>query len=68
MLFTEQSLAMKLISYMINRLEAGQITYDGLTFITVRGAGHQVPSYAPKRDLELVRHFLANKKLPSVAF
>nr|XP_034897808.1 serine carboxypeptidase-like 34 [Populus alba] len=37
-------------------------------FITVRGAGHQVPSYAPKRALQLVRHFLANKKLPSVAF
>eukprot|EP00258_Populus_trichocarpa_P040174 XP_024456193.1 serine carboxypeptidase-like 34 [Populus trichocarpa] len=53
-----------------NHREVGgwTITYDGLTFITVRGAGHQVPTYAPKRALQLVRHFLANKKLPSVAF
>ncbi|KAH8507965.1 hypothetical protein H0E87_010208 [Populus deltoides] len=53
-----------------NHREVGgwTITYDGLTFITVRGAGHQVPTYAPKRALQLVGHFLANKKLPSVAF
>ncbi|KAK6931736.1 Peptidase S10, serine carboxypeptidase, partial [Dillenia turbinata] len=44
------------------------IEYDGLTFITVRGAGHQVPTYAPKRSLQLVRHFLANKKLPEAPF
>ncbi|KAK6931735.1 Peptidase S10, serine carboxypeptidase [Dillenia turbinata] len=44
------------------------IEYDGLTFITVRAAGHQVPTYAPKRSLQLVRHFLANKKLPEAPF
>ncbi|KAL3591715.1 hypothetical protein D5086_010355 [Populus alba] len=49
-----------------NHREVGGWT--NYTFITVRGAGHQVPSYAPKRALQLVRHFLANKKLPSVAF
>ncbi|KAH1158409.1 hypothetical protein AAZX31_11G098200 [Glycine max] len=41
------------------------IAYDGLTFVTIRGAGHQVPTFTPKQALQLVRHFLANKKLPS---
>ncbi|KAL1362281.1 hypothetical protein HN51_010546 [Arachis hypogaea] len=40
------------------------IKYDGLTFVTVRGAGHQVPTFRPKQALQLIRHFLENKKLP----
>ncbi|KAJ8769880.1 hypothetical protein K2173_008962 [Erythroxylum novogranatense] len=44
------------------------IVYDGLMFVTVRGAGHQVPTFKPKESLQLVRHFLANKKLPSKPF
>ncbi|XP_030526771.2 serine carboxypeptidase-like 34 isoform X1 [Rhodamnia argentea] len=44
------------------------IEYDGLTFVTVRGAGHQVPTFAPERSLQLAKHFLANKKLPSAPF
>ena len=40
------------------------IVYDGLTFVTIRGAGHQVPTFTPKQALQLVRHFLVNKKLP----
>uniref|UniRef100_A0A7N0VKN4 Carboxypeptidase n=1 Tax=Kalanchoe fedtschenkoi TaxID=63787 RepID=A0A7N0VKN4_KALFE len=40
------------------------IEYNGLMFVTVRGAGHQVPTFAPKRALQLVNHFLADKKLP----
>ncbi|XP_068645712.1 serine carboxypeptidase-like 34 [Aristolochia californica] len=42
--------------------------YDGLTFVTVRGAGHEVPIFAPKRSRQIIRHFLANKKLPSNPF
>ncbi|KAF8022273.1 hypothetical protein BT93_G2426 [Corymbia citriodora subsp. variegata] len=39
--------------------------YEGdLTFVTVRGAGHQVPSYQPKRALSLISHFLAGSLLP----
>ncbi|KAL3732643.1 hypothetical protein ACJRO7_029311 [Eucalyptus globulus] len=39
--------------------------YEGeLTFATVRGAGHQVPSYQPKRALSLISHFLAGSRLP----
>ncbi|KAL0413676.1 UNVERIFIED_CONTAM: Serine carboxypeptidase-like 40 [Sesamum radiatum] len=39
--------------------------YEGnLTFATVRGAGHQVPSYQPARALSLIMHFLAGTDLP----
>ncbi|KAK4424913.1 Serine carboxypeptidase-like 40 [Sesamum alatum] len=39
--------------------------YEGnLTFATVRGAGHQVPSYQPARALSLIMHFLAGTELP----
>ncbi|KAF6164818.1 hypothetical protein GIB67_017144 [Kingdonia uniflora] len=44
------------------------IIYDGLTFVTVRAAGHQVPTFAPKQSLQLIKHFLANQKMPSVEF
>ncbi|XP_056164343.1 serine carboxypeptidase-like 40 isoform X3 [Syzygium oleosum] len=40
--------------------------YEGdLTFVTVRGAGHEVPSYQPKGALSLISHFLAGSLLPS---
>ncbi|XP_066391400.1 serine carboxypeptidase II-3-like isoform X2 [Miscanthus floridulus] len=35
-----------------------------LSLVTVRGAGHEVPSYQPKRALVLVQNFLAGKTLP----
>jgi len=41
------------------------MVYDGLTFVTIRGAGHEVPTYTPKPALQMLRHFLANKQLPS---
>ncbi|XP_059633362.1 serine carboxypeptidase-like 34 [Cornus florida] len=44
------------------------IMYDGLMFVTVRGAGHEVPSFKPWKALQLISHFLANKKLPSAPF
>lgn len=40
--------------------------YEGnLTFATVRGAGHQVPSFQPVRALALIKHFLAGTPLAS---
>nr|CAB3504293.1 unnamed protein product [Digitaria exilis] len=44
------------------------VVYDGLTFVTVRGAGHMVPSTQPEQALELFKHFLANTNLPSKPF
>ncbi|RWR91217.1 serine carboxypeptidase 24 [Cinnamomum micranthum f. kanehirae] len=38
--------------------------YHGLTFATVRGAGHEVPLFQPKRAFRLFRSFLAGKELP----
>lgn len=36
---------------------------EGLTFSTVRAAGHMVPFAQPKRALDLFHNFLANRKL-----
>nr|KYP68419.1 Serine carboxypeptidase-like 35 [Cajanus cajan] len=38
----------------------------GLTFATIRGAGHQVPVFAPDQALALVSHFLSSETLPSL--
>ncbi|XP_042404202.1 serine carboxypeptidase-like 34 [Zingiber officinale] len=54
-----------------DRQEVGgwRIVYDqGLTFVTIRGAGHEVPTFAPRQPRQLVRAFLANKQLPSSPF
>ncbi|XP_021892585.1 serine carboxypeptidase-like 40 [Carica papaya] len=34
------------------------VDYEGLTFVTVRGAGHEVPSYQPERSLTMISSFL----------
>ncbi|KAH9790465.1 Carboxypeptidase [Citrus sinensis] len=39
--------------------------YEGLTFVTVRGAGHFVPSYQPKRALVMIASFLQGILPPS---
>ncbi|XP_016475411.2 LOW QUALITY PROTEIN: serine carboxypeptidase-like 40 [Nicotiana tabacum] len=41
-----------------------QVYKGDMTFATVRGAGHQVPSYEAARSLSLVMHFLAGTDLP----
>ncbi|KAB1225987.1 Serine carboxypeptidase 24 [Morella rubra] len=38
--------------------------YNGLTFATVRGAGHEVPLLQPRRAFNLFSSFLAGKELP----
>ncbi|ONK68926.1 uncharacterized protein A4U43_C05F17470 [Asparagus officinalis] len=38
--------------------------YEGLTFATVRGAGHEVPLFQPKRAFQLFRSFLTGNPLP----
>ncbi|KAH7669227.1 Peptidase S10 serine carboxypeptidase protein [Dioscorea alata] len=40
------------------------IDYWGMTFATVYGAGHQVPTFAPRQSLLLLRFFLYGEPLP----
>ncbi|TVU18521.1 hypothetical protein EJB05_34625 [Eragrostis curvula] len=39
--------------------------YKGLTLVTVRGAGHEVPLHRPRQALILFQHFLQGKSMPS---
>eukprot|EP01018_Ginkgo_biloba_P005827 Gb_35188 [translate_table: standard] len=38
--------------------------YKGLTFVTVRGAGHEVPLHQPRKALILFKSFLEGKPMP----
>ncbi|KAL6534797.1 Serine carboxypeptidase 24 [Orobanche gracilis] len=38
--------------------------YEGLTFATIRGAGHEVPLFEAKRAFDLFRTFLSGKNFP----
>ncbi|XP_038979108.1 serine carboxypeptidase 1-like [Phoenix dactylifera] len=40
------------------------VAYKGLTFVTVRGAGHEVPSYQPEKALVMISAFLKGKLPP----
>lgn len=40
--------------------------YKGLTFATVRGAGHEVPLFKPRAAFKLLQSFLAGKPLPKL--
>lgn len=40
--------------------------YAGLTFVSVRGAGHEVPLHRPKLALALIKAFLAGTSMPSL--
>ena len=43
---------------------SGYVTkYKGLTFCTVKGAGHEVPRYRPKEAYYMFKQFLNNEKL-----
>ncbi|XP_051150120.1 serine carboxypeptidase 24-like [Andrographis paniculata] len=39
--------------------------YEGVTFATVRGAGHEVPLIQPRRGFVLFKSFLSGKYLPN---
>lgn len=39
--------------------------YKGLTFVTVRGAGHEVPLHRPKQALVLFKSFLSGRPMPT---
>nr|CAD1839814.1 unnamed protein product [Ananas comosus var. bracteatus] len=40
--------------------------YKGLTYVTVLGAGHEVPLHRPRQALILFMHFLHNNPMPSL--
>jgi len=39
--------------------------YKGLTMVTVRGAGHEVPLHRPRQAFILFSSFLQNKSMPT---
>nr|CAB3476187.1 unnamed protein product [Digitaria exilis] len=38
--------------------------YKGLTLVTIRGAGHEVPLHRPRQGLKLFEHFLQDEPMP----
>ena len=47
-----------------NKNIAGYVTkYKGLTFCTVKGAGHEVPRWKPKESYYMFSQFLKNEDL-----
>lgn len=40
--------------------------YEGLTFVTVRGAGHEVALHKPKQALTLIESFLLGQSMPKL--
>ena len=52
-------------NYFVCQVGGYNMVYKGdITFATVRGAGHEVPSYQPKRALAMIKLFLEGKPLP----
>ncbi|KAL0343803.1 UNVERIFIED_CONTAM: Serine carboxypeptidase-like 25 [Sesamum angustifolium] len=49
--------------YVKNQVGGWTEVYKGLTFATVRGAGHEVPMFKPRAAFELFRSFLQGKPL-----
>lgn len=39
-----------------------KVVYDGLSFATVRGAGHEVPRFQPRQAFALLKTFLENRE------
>ncbi|KAL6532518.1 Serine carboxypeptidase-like 26 [Orobanche gracilis] len=48
-----------------NQVAGGIVEYEGLTFVTVRGAGHLVPLNKPKEALALIHSYLSAQPLPT---
>ncbi|XP_077218187.1 serine carboxypeptidase-like 33 isoform X4 [Tasmannia lanceolata] len=65
-----EALALNLIAPWHSWYHNGQVggrlvKYEGLTFVTVRGAGHLVPLNKPAEALVLIRSFLLGQDLPT---
>ncbi|KAJ1396950.1 Serine carboxypeptidase, serine active site [Sesbania bispinosa] len=53
--------------YSGNEVGGYVVGYKGLTFVTVRGAGHMVPSYQPQRALTMISFFLRGELPPETS-
>lgn len=51
--------------YHDNQVGGRIVEYDGLTYVTVRGAGHLVPLNKPSEALSLIHSFLTGDHLPT---
>ncbi|RDX96683.1 Serine carboxypeptidase II-3, partial [Mucuna pruriens] len=52
--------------YSGNEVGGYLVGYKGLTLVTVRGAGHMVPSYQPQRALTMISFFLRGQLPPDL--
>ncbi|KAI4375277.1 hypothetical protein MLD38_013165 [Melastoma candidum] len=50
--------------YVMKQVGGWTEVYEGLTFATVRGAGHEVPLFKPRAALQLFTSFLRGEPLP----
>ncbi|KAJ7531099.1 hypothetical protein O6H91_14G032200 [Diphasiastrum complanatum] len=50
--------------YLNNQVGGWSQVYKGLTFVTIRGAGHEVPLFQPARALRLFKSFLSGTPMP----
>ncbi|EPS65741.1 hypothetical protein M569_09036 [Genlisea aurea] len=45
------------------------VEYEGgMSYVTVRGAGHEVPMFRPSQALQLISHFVNGQRLPDNPF
>ncbi|KAL1343301.1 serine carboxypeptidase-like 33 [Arachis hypogaea] len=51
--------------YHDNQVGGRIVEYEGLTYVTVRGAGHLVPLNKPSEALSLIHSFLSGQHLPT---
>ena len=67
-IIVSNSKSLTLFSFFVSQVGGYTEVYKGdLTFATVRGAGHQVPGFQPRRALSLIIHFLAGTPLPNTS-
>ena len=57
--------------FLLSHVFVGQVAgwtqeYQGLTFVVVRAAGHEVPLHQPKVALTLIKSFLAGESMPTL--